>query len=123
MLYEMDVSDMDADRAIRLFWTNLDTSDGEDEFANRLVRGCAEQRDNIDGTIRAVSEHWRLERMACVDRNIIRLAVFELMTLPDVPRKVTLNEAIELAKRFGDEASASFVNGVLDRIAADLGKE
>lgn len=61
--------------------------------------------------------------MARVDRNVMRLAVHELMALPDVPRRVTLNEAVELAKRFGDENSASFVNGVLDRIASELGKE
>jgi N utilization substance protein B len=60
--------------------------------------------------------------MARVDRNILRLAVFELVSMPDVPRKVTLNEAVELAKRFGDENSPAFVNGVLDRIASDLGK-
>jgi N utilization substance protein B len=119
----MDLSGMDAERAIALFWRNLGASDGESEFGNQLVRGCASRQSSIDQAIRAVSEHWRLERMACVDRNIIRLAVFELMTLPEVPRKVTLNEAVELAKRFGDESSPAFVNGVLDRIASDLGKE
>ena len=123
ILYEMDLSGMEVERAIALFWSNLGASDGENEFGNQLVRGCASRQSSIDEAIRAVSEHWRLERMACVDRNIIRLAVFELMTLPDVPRKVTLNEAVELAKRFGDESSPAFVNGVLDRIASDLGKE
>ncbi len=114
---------MDAEQAIGRFWDNLGTSEAESEFGNQLVRGCASQLSRIDTVIRSVSEHWRLERMACVDRNIIRLAVFELMTLSDVPRKVTLNEAVELAKRFGDESSPAFVNGVLDRIANDLGKE
>jgi len=123
ILYEMDVSEMDAEQAIVRFWDNLGMFEGESEFGNQLVRGCASQMSSIDTTIRSVSEHWRLERMACVDRNIIRLAVFELMTLPDVPRKVTLNEAVELAKRFGDESSPSFVNGVLDRIANDLDKD
>jgi N utilization substance protein B len=123
ILYEMDLAGMSAEQAIARFWAYLGTSDGENEFGNQLVRGYASQKTAIDETIRSVSEHWRLERMATVDRNIIRLAVFELMTLPDVPRKVTLNEAVELAKRFGDEASPAFVNGVLDRIANDLGKE
>jgi N utilization substance protein B len=88
-----------------------------------LVRGCAAQLEAIDTKIRDVSRHWRLERMARVDRNVMRLAVFELMGMPDVPRRVTLNEAVELAKRYGDENSASFVNGVLDKIASELGKD
>ena len=123
ILYEMDISQMNPERAIAVFWSNLGDTEGYSEFSNQLVRGCAAQLPSIDAAIRAVSEHWRLERMACVDRNIIRLAVFELMTLPDVPRKVTLNEAVELAKRFGDESSPAFVNGVLDRIANDIGKD
>ena len=70
-----------------------------------------------------MSQHWRLERMGKVDRNILRLATRELIALADVPRRVTLNEAVELAKRYGSEGSAGFVNGILDRIAADLGKD
>jgi N utilization substance protein B len=88
-----------------------------------LVIGCTEKREVIDEAIRAVSQNWRLERMAYVDRNIIRLAVYELLMLSDIPRNVTLNEAVELAKLFGDESSPSFINGVLDRIAFNLGKE
>jgi N utilization substance protein B len=122
MLYQIDASGEEAERATRLFWSNLG-EEKADEFADRLVRGWADQREAIDETIRNVSQHWRLERMARVDRNIIRLAVYELLNLPDVPAKVTLNEAVELAKRFGDEGSPAFVNGVLDRIASDVGKE
>jgi N utilization substance protein B len=130
MLYQMDVSGVDAERAITLFWENLsetapnarETFD-EREFADGLVRGYGAQRDAIDDKIREVSKHWRLERMSRVDRNIIRLGAYELLHVSDVPRRVTLNEAVELAKRFGNEESPSFVNGVLDRIAADLSKE
>ena len=125
MLYQMDVSGVSAERAIRLFWsglTEVDDSETQD-FANEIVRGYAAKRESIDETIRSVSQHWRLERMARVDRNILRLGVYELLELKDVPRKVTLNEAVELAKRYGDENSPSFVNGVLDRIAAELAKE
>ena len=123
MLFQMDVSDVSAEQAIRTYWATLATSTEGDDFANALVRGWAEAREEIDETIRNVSQHWRLERMTKVDRNILRLATYELMKLPDVPRRVTLNEAVELAKRFGAEGSAGFVNGVLDRIAGDLGKE
>ncbi len=93
-----------------------------EDAARELVRGCMALLEEIDAKIRDVSRHWRIERMARVDRNILRLATFELMRLPDVPRKVTLNEAVELAKRFGDEQSPAFVNGVLDRLASDIGK-
>lgn len=124
MLYQMDVSNLAPNRVIYLFWSNLGTSVPDDikEFANQLVRGFSEYREAIDKTICSVSQNWRLARMACVDRNIIRLAVYELLMLNDVPRNVTINEAIELAKQFGDESSPSFVNGVLDRIALELGK-
>ena len=123
MLYGMDVTGRSAEDAIRAYWTHLGTSKDGEEFANVLVRGVESDRDAIDDKIREVSHHWRLERMTQVDRNILRMATFELMKLDDVPRRVTLNEAIELAKRFGSEGSAGFVNGVLDRIASDLAKD
>jgi transcription antitermination protein NusB len=125
MLFQMDVSGVSAERAIVLFWSGLGNQEDDEtrQFANQLARGCAARQEAIDKAIRSVSEHWRLERMARVDRNILRLGVYELIALREVPRKVTLNEAVELAKRFGDENSPSFVNGVLDRIAADQGKD
>src|SRR5262245_14597432 len=119
MLYQMDVSGVDAERAIELFWENLGETAEERAFADGLVRGFGARHDEIDDKIRAVSKHWRLERMSRVDRNILRLAAYELLYVDDVPSRVTLNEAIELAKRFGNEESPAFVNGVLDRIARD----
>ena len=123
MLFQIDLSGEDPARAIELYKQYLGEADEADEFAIELVRGCCAEREAIDAKIREVSRHWRLERMARVDRNILRLAAYELLHLAEVPRKVTLNEAVELAKRFGDEDSPAFVNGVLDRIASDLGKE
>lgn len=122
MLYQVDVSGVGAEQAIQAYWAHLGANREGEAFANELVRGWARERERIDGLIRDVSQHWRLERMAWVDRNILRLATCELIAVTDIPRRVTLNEAIELAKRFGSEASAGFVNGVLDRIATDLGK-
>lgn len=122
MLYQIDVSGVTADQAIQAYWTYLGANREGEAFANALVRGWADDREHIDGLIRDVSQHWRLERMARVDRNILRLATYELLSFADIPRRVTLNEAVELAKRFGSEGSAGFVNGVLDRIASDLGK-
>jgi transcription antitermination protein NusB len=123
MLYQMDVTGIDAAHAIDLFWKNLGTAGDDHVFANELVRGFGEVQEDIDARIRAVSKHWRLERMSRVDRNIIRLGAYELLHRAEIPRRVTLNEAVELAKRFGNEESPAFVNGVLDRIADDAAKD
>lgn len=122
MLFQIDLSGEDPEQAIALYQQCLGESQDADDFALELVRGWAQKRDVVDAKVREVSQHWRLERMARVDRNILRLATFELLGMPSIPAKVTLNEAVELAKRFGDEQSPAFVNGVLDRIASDLAK-
>ena len=122
MLYQMDLSGASAEQAIATFWPALGATREGEEFANELVRGVEQETARIDETIRKVSQHWRLERMARVDRNILRLGTYELLAMPDVPSRVTLNEAVELAKKFGDEASPGFVNGLLDRIASGLAK-
>lgn len=122
ILYCMDLAGDSAEQAERHHWAHLAASEEGREYAHDIVRGYAEHAEDIDALIRKVSEHWRLERMPKVDRNILRLGAYELMYLSDVPRRVTLNESVELAKRFGSEGSAGFVNGVLDRIATDLGK-
>lgn len=122
MLYQMDVCGLEAAVVTRLYWEHLGVTAERDSFADQLVAGCAKVQDVLDAKIRGVSKHWRLERMSRVDRNIIRLGAYELMYLQDIPRRVTLNEAVELAKRFGNEESPAFVNGVLDRIADDVGK-
>lgn len=122
MLYGMDLSGADVEPAIERYWATLGTDEEPSDFANQLVRGCAADHEAIDEIIRRTSQHWRVERMATVDRNILRLATYELRSVPDVPRNVTLDEAVELAKRFGDVESPAFVNGVLDRIAHEIGK-
>lgn len=122
MLYQMDICGLDAAAVTRLYWEHLGVAAERDSFADKLVVGCAEQKDVLDAKIRSVSKHWRLERMSRVDRNIIRMGAYELMFLQDIPRRVTLNEAVEVAKRYGNEESPAFVNGVLDRIADEMGK-
>jgi N utilization substance protein B len=122
ILFQMETGDTTAAQAIRYYYDNFaPTREGED-FATAIVTGCADSLGTIDERIRGVSENWRLERMSRVDRNILRLAAYELLHMADVPRRVTLNEAVELAKRYGSEGSPGFVNGVLDRIASDAGK-
>jgi len=123
ILYAVDVSGVGVEDAIVDYWRHLGVEQEGEDFASILVRGAVSELARIDEIIRGVSQHWRIERMSWVDRNILRLGTFELLGLPDVPRRVTLNEAVELAKRFGTEGSPGFVNGVLDKIASDLGKE
>ena len=97
------------------------TADGEIlGFALLLCRGVLENVDTIDGIINRCSEHWKVSRMSMIDRNILRLSVYEMVFLSDIPVPVTINEAIEVAKEFGSETSAAFINGVLDKIGRDM---
>jgi transcription antitermination protein NusB len=88
------------------------------EFARELIAGVQEHKPRIDELISAVAENWRLDRMAAIDRNILRLGAFEMLFCPDVPVKVAINEALELAKRYSTAQSSRFVNGILDRMQA-----
>lgn len=126
MLYQLDAGERDAPVVIAQFWGGLSAAKLDEDtraFADRLVMGFREHRDEVDATIKAASTHWRLERMARVDRNLLRVAVYELIHCDDIPRRVSINEAIEVAKRFGDEGSPAFVNGILDRVAVDVDKQ
>lgn len=89
-------------------------------YAEELVQGVTKELEAVDGAIRKASLNWRLERMSRVDRNVLRIGAWEL--IHDVPRAIAIDEAVELGKRFGSDESSSFVNGVLDRVASDLGK-
>lgn len=88
------------------------------EFAEGLVQGVQEHREVIDAAIKARSKNWTLVRMPRVDLNVMRMATFELMFRQDIPKKVSINEAIEIARKFGDKESPAFVNGILDEIEA-----
>ena len=91
-------------------------------FALELVEGVRGHLAEIDSLIEAHSHNWRLDRMSRIDRNVLRLGIFELAHRPEIPRKVTLNESVELAKTFGTEESSAFINGLLDRVAIALQK-
>lgn len=92
------------------------------DFAQELYRGTVKHRPEIDVAIAGHSQHWRLERMPLVDRNILRLGAYELLYREDIPPKVSINEAVDLARDYGDEPSGYFINGVLDKLAAHRGK-
>jgi N utilization substance protein B len=123
VLYQLDFQpDLGAQNALgRFFLCFAPEEDPEARaFTERLVRGVITEQVMIDQRIGQASRNWRLERMARVDRNVLRLAVFELYFGEDVPPKVAINEAIEIAKRFGTQETPAFVNGVLDRVLEGL---
>lgn len=120
MLYAREVSKQPVEDVITAFWQQFEAADDSREFADRLVRGTMDNLEVIDRSIGEVSIHWKISRMACVDRNILRMAAFELFHVDEVPKRVTLNEAIEIAKRFGAEDSWAFINGILDKLAGEV---
>ena len=127
MLFQLEASGATAAQTIELFWRAHADADFEPDpegrsYADTLVRGVADNLDAVDKQIATASKNWRLERMGRVDRNLLRMGTWELMAQKDVPRAVVIDEAVELAKSYGTEDSSSFVNGVLDRIATDLGR-
>ncbi len=120
VLYEIDFLKIDPAEAVRLYWENFDAPKSVQKFSTRLIEGAVEHQKEIDNLISSCSENWTIGRMSRVDRNILRLAVFELLHCQDIPPKVTLNEAIDLGKDFGSENSGSFINGILDALYAKL---
>jgi N utilization substance protein B len=132
ILYEIDTSGKDPEAALRDYWENFEgpgrpsgtppPDETVKSFATSLVIGVAGARAELDGLVERCSINWRLDRMPRVDRNVLRLAVWELTRSADVPKKVVINEAIELGKRYGSEESGAFINGILDKVAAEVGR-
>ena len=133
ILYQLDINHLNISDVLEDFWkdrSDLALSDKEKEaiehdkkdneirqYAEKLVRGTLEKLESLDKVIERFAEHWEIKRMAYVDRNIMRLTAYELLYYADIPVKVAINEAVELAKRYGEPDSSKFVNGILDRIA------
>src|SRR5215471_3936857 len=125
MLFAADVAGTRGDQLARTFWSEL--SDGElepgaQEFATALAMGALAHLDEVDDKIRSRAEHWRISRMALVDRNLLRLAVYEFLHEP-TPRTVIINEALEIARRFSTYEATQFINGILDAIKRDLDRD
>ncbi len=116
LLYQVDIRRANWRDLLELFWREHEAPQEVREYSERLVQGTAEHLPDIDALITQHADNWDLKRMAVVDRNILRMGTFELLWVDDVPETVCLNEAIELAKRFGDAESAKFINGILDAI-------
>jgi len=119
VLYQIDVTAEPVPEALRRFWSGRNVDEEVRARTVKLVRGVVGERDAIDERIRAAARHWRLERMAVVDRNVLRLAVCELLA-SDTPPAVVIDEAIEVARRFGSAESGAFINGILDAIRRTL---
>jgi N utilization substance protein B len=125
MLFAADVSQMRVDDLVRTYWAELGDADVEQaarEFATRLATGALAHLSELDERIRSRAEHWRISRMAVVDRNILRLAVYEFLHEP-TPRTVAINEALEIARRFSTYEATQFINGILDAIKRDLDEQ
>jgi len=120
VLYQIDVTHREVGEALDLFWDNFTSDEEARYFCERLVRGMVEHLDEINDLIGKHAEHWEVGRMTQIDRNILRMAVYELVYCQDIPPKVTINEAVEIGKKFGSEDSGAFINGILDRITLDL---
>lgn len=124
MMFAADVINVESDALTQDYWNELGESDIDEktrEFANNLVSGALANLKTIDDTIRTRAEHWRIERMAIVDRNVLRLAVYEFL-FEDTPHTVVINEALEIARRFSTFEATQFINGILDAIKLDLEK-
>ena len=116
-LYQMEVNPLEPQEVLESFHQNVSASGQVKEFAARIVAGVQYHHEEIDRLIGKHATHWRLERLDRVDKNILRMGVFELLYCDDIPVKVALNEAIDLGKKFGTEESGSFINGILDKIS------
>ena len=120
MLFQIDMAGGTPVEIYPEFWREHEVEDEVKTFAEELVAGVTRERDRLDAIIAGAAANWRVERMAVVDRNILRMAAFELAHQLDTPAAVILDEAIEVGKRFGTEQSGAFINGVLDAVRRDL---
>ena len=125
MLFAADFAEAVPEEVLKTYWVELGDSDVEEtarEFATRLAAGTLSRLETLDERIRSRAEHWRIPRMAIVDRNILRLAVYEFLYEP-TPRTVAINEALEIARRFSTYEATQFINGILDAIKRDLDEQ
>jgi len=116
ILYRLDITGEEVDSVLDDFWQDHKHVEDVKEFASRLVKGVVDKKSELDRIIIVHAENWSLKRMAVIDRNILRMASYEILFVDDIPYKVSINEAIDLAKKYSNMDSGKFVNGILDRI-------
>jgi N utilization substance protein B len=116
VMYQHDAGPLPVEEIFAVFWESQDQQDPEvRHFTEELVRGAMERLEDLDRLVEEYSSHWPPGRMAMIDRNILRLAIFEILYRDDIPPKVSINEYVDIAKKFSTEESGAFVNGILDR--------
>lgn len=122
MLFQFDIARPQVDELVNTYWEAFGEEVGDvgRDFSNRLALGALSHLDEIDALIKRRAENWRISRMAVVDRNILRLAIYEFLFEPDTPKTVVINEALEIARRFSTFEATQFINGILDAIKRDL---
>jgi len=120
ILFRLEFENTQVEKTLNQYWENKKASEEIKEYSNWLVNGIISNQPKIDIIIQQVSEHWRISRMALVDRNILRMAVFELLYEENIAPAIVINEAIEIAKKYSGDEAATFVNGVLDAIRKSL---
>ncbi|MCJ7774461.1 MAG: transcription antitermination factor NusB [Desulfobacterales bacterium] len=121
-LFYADMNRSDIEKVLESFCSQFTPSKRALPYFTRLVRGVSQTRTEIDSFIENFADHWKISRISCVDRNIMRIGVYELLYCSDIPSKVAINEAIDIGKKFGAEESGAFINGILDGIRIALSK-
>ena len=121
--FDPDCHKSDIHGALKLFWEEKEASDDVKQFATELIQGTIAHQAQIDELIRKYTENWEINRIAAVDRNVTRLAIYEMLYRNDVPPVVSINEAVDIAKKFSTAESGKFVNGILDRVRKDIPRD
>lgn len=116
MLFQIDIGQLESKNVIAYFLSEQKASDDVKDYAKQITNGVLEEQAEIDSKISKQAHRWSLDRIAGIERNILRIATYELWRCPDVPKNVIINEAIEIAKKYSNEESGSFVNGILDKL-------
>ncbi len=119
-LYYIDLGNEKPFEAYKLFCIHFESEEGINAFFEEIVEGTLKQKSEIDSIVENFSNNWKLSRMSGIDRNIIRIAVYEMLYCKDIPSTVTINEAIDIGKKFGTKDSGAFINGILDAISQNL---
>ncbi len=123
MLFQLDIrKEKPTATELKRFWADIRPEDEIRDFTEELVKGTHKHIVKINGLIHQCAKNWSIDRMAVVDRNVLRMAIYEILYRMDIPTSVTINEAIEIAKKFGTDDSGAFINGILDRVARLTGK-
>ncbi|MDY6882007.1 MAG: transcription antitermination factor NusB [Desulfatiglans sp.] len=116
VLFHLEFNEDDPDEVFELICENFKSKKSARPFSKKLVLGVVDRKDELDRLITQASRNWRLERMSCLDKCILRMAILEMAFMEDIPPKVSIDEAVELGKVFGSEYSSSFINGILDKV-------